>query len=110
VNTERIRDRFLPWSGLALGTTGYFITHQLGSDSVFQDCRAGSPAMVIVAMLVGLAIVGLGAFGSWRVYSGEGDTPARHLVAVVSLLACALFALAIVLPFIASLVIPQCWA
>jgi hypothetical protein len=110
VNTERIRDRFLPWSGLALGTTGYFLAHQLGSDTVFQDCRVGSPGMVIVAMIVGLAIVGLGALGSWRVYAGERDGPARHLVAVVSMLACIFFAIAIVLPFIASMVIPPCWA
>lgn len=110
MNGDRVRDRFMPWSGLFLGTIGYFIFHQLGSDSTFQDCQAGSPQMVIVATIIGLAIVALGAFGSWRVYAGEGGTPSRHLIAVVSLLACALFTMAIVLPFIASLLIPGCWA
>jgi hypothetical protein len=32
------------------------------------------------------------------------------MVATVSLMACGVFAMAIVLPFIASLVIPRCWA
>lgn len=110
MKVERARDRFMPWAGLALGTLGAGIAHQLGSDATFQDCRAGSPEIVIIATIVGLALVALGALGSWRVYAGKAETPARHLVAVVSLLSCALFAIAIILPFIASMVIPQCWA
>ena len=108
MNTERIRDRFMPWSGIALGTLGEAVAHQLGSDAVFQDCRV-SPLIVIVGTIVGLALVALGALGSWRVYDGDGETPARRMLAIVSLMACAVFAMAIVLPLIASLVIPRCW-
>jgi hypothetical protein len=32
------------------------------------------------------------------------------MVALVSLMACAIFGVAIVLPFVAALVIPRCWA
>ena len=102
MRTERIRDRFMPWAGLALGTVGYFIAHQLGSDSTFQDCRVGSPLIVAIGTIVGLAIIALGTLGSWRVHAADGETPARKLVAVVSLMACGLFALATILPFIAS--------
>ena len=107
---ERFRDGFMPWAGLALGTAGYFIQHQLGSDATFQDCRLGSPAIVIVGMLAGLAIIGLGALGSWRVYAAENEAPARKLVAIVSVMACALYAIGTILPFIAAMVIPRCWA
>jgi hypothetical protein len=100
----------MPWAGLALGTAGYFIDHQLGGDSTFQDCRVGSPLIVLVATLIGLAIIGLGALGSWRVYASTGEAPARRLVAVVGLLACTLYAIGVVLPLIAALVIPRCWA
>lgn len=110
MSAERARDRFLPWAGLALGTFGAGLAHQLGSDATFQDCRVGSPLIVIIAAVVGLALVGLGALGSWRVYGAKAETPARRFVAVVSLMACGIFALAIVLPFIAALVIPRCWA
>jgi phosphoglycerol transferase MdoB-like AlkP superfamily enzyme len=110
VRAERVRDRFMPWSGIALGTVGFFLTHQLGSDSVFQDCRVGSPTMVIVATIAGLALIALGALGSWRIYGADAETPARKLVAVVGLMASAFFALGVILPLIASLVIPQCWA
>ena len=110
MKAERIRDGFMPWAGLALGTTGFFITHQLGSDATFQDCRFSSPAIVILAAFIGLALVALGAFGSWRVYGADAETAARRMIAIVSVMACAFFALAIVLPLVASLVIPRCWA
>jgi hypothetical protein len=109
VNGERIRDRFLPWAGIALGTLGAGLAHQIGSDSTFQDCQYSSPGIIVLGTLIGLALVALGALGSWRVYAADGETPARRMISIVSLMACALFALAIVLPFIASLVIPRCW-
>jgi len=110
VSTERVRNRFMPWAGLALGTAGYFLAHQLGADSTFQDCRVGSPLMVIVAMIAGLLVIGLGAFGSWRVYGAESEAPARRFLSAVGLLACVLFAIGVILPFIAAMVIPRCWA
>lgn len=110
MNGKVIHDRFMPWAGLALGTFGYFLVHQVGSDSTFQDCRVGSPLIVLIAALVGLAIVALGAFGSFGVFRSEDEAPARRLVAIVSLLASALFVIAILLPVAASLIIPRCWA
>ena len=109
MKTERMRDRFMPWAGLALGTLGAGFAHQLGADSTFQDCRVGSPLIVIIGTIAGLMLVGLGALGSWRVYASGGEPPARRMVAIVSVWACAIFAMAIVLPFIAALLIPRCW-
>ena len=110
MKTDRIRDTFMPWAGLALGTFGYFLTHQLGSDSTFQDCRFSSPWIVILAVVAGLVVILLGALGSWRVYASDNETPARRLVAIVGLLACALYTIGVILPAIAALVIPRCWA
>jgi hypothetical protein len=100
----------MPWAGLALGTTGFFLAHQIGSDATFQDCRIGSPLIVALGTIVGLAVIGLGVFGSWGVYVAEGESPARRLIAVVGLLACALFAIGVILPLIAAFIIPGCWA
>ena len=110
MRTKSIRDGFMPWCGLALGTTGYFLAHQIGSDSTFEDCRAGSPLMVVVGAILGLVVIGLGALGSWRVYGVESESPARKLIAIVGLLACAFYVMGVVLPLIAALVIPDCWA
>jgi hypothetical protein len=109
MNSERVADRFMPWAGIALSTLGGGLAHQIGGDATFQDCRVGSPLIVIVGALVGLLLVALGALGSWRVYGGDGETPARRMISTVSLMACAIFAMAIILPVIASLVIPRCW-
>ncbi|MGN6058133.1 MAG: hypothetical protein ACTHOI_06065 [Sphingomicrobium sp.] len=107
---ERIRDGFMPWAGLALGTLGYFVQHQLGSDATFQDCRVGSPLIVILGTIVGLLIIAAGALGSRRVFVSHSEPPARRLIAAVSLMACGLYAVGTILPFIAALVIPRCWA
>jgi hypothetical protein len=109
VKTERIRDRFLPWAGLALGTLGAGLAHQIGADATFQDCRVGSPAIVILGTIIGLVLVAIGALGSWRIYGAEDEAPARRFVAIVSIMACAIYAIAIILPLIAALVIPRCW-
>jgi hypothetical protein len=100
----------MPWAGLALGTFGYFLQHQLGSDSTFQDCRVGSPLMVTIGMIAALLIIGAGAFGSWRVFGSHSEAPARRFVAAVSIMACGLYAIGSILPFIAALIIPGCWA
>jgi hypothetical protein len=110
VKTKSIRDGFMPWAGLALGTSGFFLAHQIGSDATFQDCRVGSPGIVILGMLIGLAVIGVGALGSWGIFAARAESPARRLVAVVGLLASALYAIGVILPFIAALVIPGCWA
>jgi hypothetical protein len=109
VRTERIRDRFMPWGGLALGTTGFFLAHQIGSDATFQDCRVGSPWIVILGAVLGLGLIAAGALASWRVFDAEGEGPSRRMIAAVSLMATGLFALGVILPFIAALVIPPCW-
>jgi hypothetical protein len=109
VNSERARDRFMPWGGLALGTVGFFIAHQLGGDSVFQDCSFSSPLMVAVGTLVALLLIGAGAAISFRVYGSDAEPAARKLVAIISLLACALYTMGVILPLIAAMIIPRCW-
>jgi hypothetical protein len=109
MKTERIRDRFMPWAGLALGTLGAGLAHQVGADSTFQDCRVGSPLIVIIAAIAGLVLIAAGAWASWLVYGAEGEAPSRRMVAAVSLMASAIYAIAVVLPIVAALVIPRCW-
>jgi hypothetical protein len=110
MKADRIRDRFMPWGGLALGTLGGGLAHQIGAATTFQDCTVGSPLVVLLGIFIGLALIGLGAFASWRVFSAKGEAPPRRLIATVSLMAAVIFALAVILPAIAALVIPRCWA
>jgi hypothetical protein len=100
----------MPWAGLALGTIGFFVQHQVGGDSVFQNCRTGSPWIALAAAVAALAIIGTGAFGSWGVFTAQAETPARRVVATVSLMACALYVIGTILSVIAVIIIPGCWA
>lgn len=109
MRTDRARDRFMPWAGLALGTLGYFIAHQLGSDWAFLDCAVGNPLGIIAGTIIALALIGGGAFASWRVFDASGQRTARRLIAAVSLMAAALFTIGVLLPAAAALIIPRCW-
>lgn len=99
-----------PWAGIALGALGLGLAHQLGSDNVFNDCRSASPAVVLIACLAGLVIIAAGAAISWKVWRRHDEGPARKLIASVSLMIAGLFAFALLLPMIASLVLPACHA
>lgn len=109
MRVDRARDRFMPWAGLALGTLGYFIAHQLGSDWAFFDCKVGNPLGVIAGTIIALALIGGGALGSWRVFDGSGERTARRMIAAVSLMAAALFTIGVLLPLAATVIIPRCW-
>lgn len=105
-----ILHKLLPWGGIVGGILGAALAHQIGSDSVFNDCATASPTVVLLAGLLGLALIGLGAFGSWTVYSRKDGGESRSLVATVSLMTAALLAFAILMPMIAALMIPPCHA
>ena len=108
--SDRLREGLLPWGGVIGSVLGFAIAHQVGSDSVFNDCASASPGAVLVAGIVGLALLAGGALASWSVHSRRGEAAPRKLIAVVSLMLCALVSFAILLPMIASLMIPQCHA
>jgi uncharacterized membrane protein YidH (DUF202 family) len=109
MRTERLRDRFTPWAGLALGTLGFFLAHQIGSDATFENCRVGSPWLVIIGTILGLALIAAGALSSLSTFRNDREERTRRTIAAISLMSTALFALAIVLPSVAALLIPRCW-
>ena len=107
--SRRGLDLLLPWGGFLLGAIGLGIAHQVGSDSVFDDC-ASSPAVPLIFCLIGVALIGAGAFGSWLVWNRDGEPPERRLIATVSLMAAGLFAFAALMPMVAALILPPCSA
>ena len=109
MKTARVRDRFMPWAGLAFGTIGFFLAQQVGSEATFENCRVGSPGLVIAGAILGLGILGIGALVSWPIFRAAREERTRWVIAAISLMSAALFALAIVLPFVAALVIPRGW-
>ena len=106
--SSKIVGTLLPWGGLIGGILGAGLAHQIGSDSVFNDCRAAAPGTVLLVCLLGLLIIGAGAWGSWKVHGDKKEVGARKLIATVSLMTAALLVFAILLPIAAALIIPPC--
>ena len=104
-----MRDLFMPWAGLVAAVIGAGVAHQFGSEGTFDSCTAISPVPLLIVSLLCLLLTGAGALASWRVLREDLEAPARKLVATISVACSALFALAILLPMIASLVIPPCF-
>ena len=108
-HARQLEAGFLPWSGLCASFLGFAVVHQWGSDGVFDSCgNHGSPAILPIVLL-GLGIAGAGALGSLRIVRRTGESVPRRFIGMVSLAAAALFALAMLLPAIASLLIPRCF-
>jgi membrane associated rhomboid family serine protease len=103
------RALFMPWAGLIAGLIGLAVVHQSGSEGMFDFCAVVSPVPLIIVALLGIALTVAGGFASLSVLRGESETPVRKLVATISLGMVGLFCFAMVLPIIASLVIPPCF-
>ena len=107
--TEEMRDLFMPWAGLVAGTIGAGFAHQFGAEGSFDNCSAYSPVPLLIVSALCLLLVAVGGLASWRVMRADSETPARKVVAIISVGSVALYVLAILLPMVASLVIPPCF-
>jgi hypothetical protein len=110
VVTREQKDIAFAWAALAAGATAWFVSQQAGSDLTMKHCHASGPLTVAVIGLLALALAGIGAFYSHRVWdrvaAEEAGTP---FVALVGMLTAGLLAIAIVYQTIAALIIPSCF-
>ncbi|MGN6155522.1 MAG: hypothetical protein ACTHN4_07285 [Sphingomicrobium sp.] len=105
----QLADLLLPWAGLAVGIVAAALVHQFGSEGTFNSCKPVSPIPLILVALVGMAVTIAAGIASSRVLRGEGETPARKLVATISIGSAALFVFSMIFPVVAALVIPPCF-
>ncbi len=103
------RDLLMPWAGLIGGLVALAIVHQFGSEGMFDACATVSPIPLLIVAILGIALTVAGGLASLTVIRGESETPVRKLVATISLGLAGLFSFAMLLPMIASLVIPPCF-
>jgi hypothetical protein len=107
--SQERRELFMPWAGLVAGTIGAGVAHQFGAEGTFDGCDAVSPLPLLIVSALCLLLVAIGGFESWRVVRADAETPARKVVAIISVGSVALFLMAILLPMVASLVLPPCF-
>lgn len=106
---REIRDFLLPWTGLAVGVVTVATVHQFGAYGTFDHCRPISPVPLLVVAVIGIVIIVLAGLASSRVLREDSETQARRVIAAISVGCSALFVFAILLPMVASLVLPPCF-
>ena len=102
------RQAFMPWAGLAVSLLAVAFVHQFGSDNSFDHCWAAAPFPILFVAMIGLAACAVSGLVSWRSFRGESEV-ARRVIATISVGCAAVFGLAILLPMIATLMLPPCF-
>ena len=100
---------FQPWAGLVAGVAGAAVAHQFGADGTFDHCATISPVPLILVSSACMVAAALGALASAKVARGHDEGPTRRLVAFISIGMAALAVFAVILPMIASLILPPCF-
>lgn len=110
---RRLKDwgsHLLPWSGILGGVIGWALTHQIGSNTVFDKCQVTSPIPMLLLGLLGLATIAGGGLLSYRLWKrGEAETETRRFVSLLGVMIAGLFGIALVFQTTSSLIIPQCY-
>ena len=99
---------FKPWTGLVVGIISVAFVHQFGSDSTFDKCAVVVPGAVFAVATAGFILCTISGIISFRSIKGETNL-SRRVVAVISAGCAAFFGFAILLPMIATLVLPPCF-
>lgn len=107
--TGRVGQVMQPWAGLIAGLIGIVIAHQFGADGEFDDCQrfAPGPLLVVAALCILLALAG--AWASAIVIRRSPDESTAKTVAVISTGFALIASFGIVLPMIASVILPACF-
>ena len=98
-----------PVLGIIAVAAGWALSHQWGSDSVFDDCVANGGTTVVLTSLLGLAIVAAGGLYAYRSWRGLAESGRRFLGALGALLA-PIAGFAVLLQIAAGLILPPCAA
>ena len=96
-----------PFIGILLVCAGWAVSHQWGSNTVFDDCRRAGGVTVVLVSLFGLLVVaagGLYALHGWRLSEGSG----RKFLGALGALMAPIAAFAVLLQLAAGLILPPC--
>lgn len=96
-----------PFIGILLAASGWALSHQVGSDAIFDDCARGG-TLIIVVSLIGLLVTAAG--GLYCLLSWRRADQGRSFMGIVGMLLALIAAFAIALQIAAGLILPACVA
>jgi hypothetical protein len=98
-----------PLIGIFLTIGGWALSHQIGSNSVFDDCTSRGGGFVIFVSILGLIMAaagGLYCVHGWRVSERSG----RSFLALTGMLLALMTSFAVLLQLAAGMILPSCAA
>jgi hypothetical protein len=98
-----------PLVGIFLAIGGWALSHQIGSESVLDDCTTRGGGFVILVSILGLIMAAAGGIyclHSWRASERSG----RSFLAVTGMLLAVMTSFAILLQLAAGMILPSCAA
>jgi hypothetical protein len=98
------------WLGTITGILGWGVSHQVASNSIFDDCSLGGSGFVLVIGALALLLAVGGGVVSFGVWNGAPEGEGRRFIGLLSTLIAALAAFAIILQSISALILPSCAA
>jgi len=107
---EETRDTLMSWAALAAAAAAWFGSQQLGSNVAFAACHASDDLFPFLLLLLAVLLLGTGIFFSWKIWRRGTQAEVRPFIALVGIGAGAILGIAILLDFLAGLIIPGCFA
>jgi hypothetical protein len=98
-----------PFLGIVVVSAGWALSHQLGSNSVFDDCASSGGVVVVLASLLGLVAVAIGGLYCLPA-SQQAAGSGRRFLGILGALLALIAGFAIVLQIAAGLILPPCAA
>ena len=99
----------MPWAGLIAAMAGTGIGHQTGSDATFNHCLTAVPGTVRLVAILCIAAMIAGAWISSLTLRHPEVRSTERLIAIISIGMAGLGVFALLLPMIASLILPPCF-
>ena len=107
--TRRAGAMLQPWAGLVAGVLAGGLSHQIGADSMFNDCQRFAPVPLLLVCT--FCIIGClaGAIASLQVLRRSSEETTPLVVSAISVGFALLVTLAIMLPMLSALILPPCF-
>jgi hypothetical protein len=107
------RSSLAPWAGLFLGAAAWFGQQQIGSSTVYWDCRLGGPLLTLGLGAVAAVLTVAGGLISWRVHrrlraAPQGGPHNRSVAGMIGAGSAAVFLLAILFQSLIGVIVPAC--
>lgn len=98
-----------PFLGLLLVAAGWALSHQFGSDGVFDDCTSRGGGYVVLVSITGLFLIGAGGLYAFSARRSPRES-GRGFLGIVTGLLSLVAAFAVILQIAAGLILPPCAA